>query len=82
MPAYNILCCSWARGHGLAQMIVAEAEAAKSQGFAMINLDVRATQERAIQSFEARGFSKYATNSFYAKVDDALLPGLYYHKEL
>ena len=30
----------------------------------MINLDVRATQERAIQSFEARGFSKYATNRF------------------
>ena len=73
----------WARGHGLAQMIVAEAEAlAKSQGFAMINLDVRATQERAIQSFEARGFSKYATNPFYAKVDDDYVPGFHYHKEL
>ncbi|MDA0333295.1 MAG: GNAT family N-acetyltransferase [Proteobacteria bacterium] len=73
----------WARGHGLAQMIVAEAEAlAKSQGFAMINLDVRATQERAIQSFEARGFNKYATNAFYAKVDDDYVPGFYYHKEL
>ena len=47
----------WARGHGLAQMIVAESEAlAKSEGFLMINLDVRATQDRAIQSFEARGF--------------------------
>jgi ribosomal protein S18 acetylase RimI-like enzyme len=73
----------WARGHGLAQMIVAEAEAlAKSQGFLMINLDVRATQERAIQSFEARGFSRYATNPFYAKVDDAYVPGFYYQKEL
>ena len=73
----------WARGHGLAQMIVAEAEAlAKSQGFSMINLDVRATQDRAIQSFEARGFSKYATNPFYAKVDDGYVPGFYYHKEL
>ena len=64
-------------------MIVAEAEAlAKSQGFVMINLDVRATQERAIQSFRARGFSKYATNPFYAKVDDEYVPGFYYHKEL
>ena len=73
----------WARGHGLAQMIVAEAEAlAKSKGFAMINLDVRATQERAIQSFEARGFSKYATNPFYAKVEDDYVLGFYYHKEL
>ena len=54
----------WARGHGLAQMIVAESEAlAKSEGFFMINLDVRATQDRAIQSFEARGFKRYATNN-------------------
>ena len=60
----------WARGHGLAQMIVAEAEAlVKSEGFLMINLDVRATQYRAIQSFEARGFKKYATNLHYAKVN-------------
>ena len=73
----------WARGHGLAQMIVAEAEAlAKSEGFSMINLDVRATQDRAIQSFEARGFTNYATNPFYAKVDGDYVPGLYYHKEL
>jgi ribosomal protein S18 acetylase RimI-like enzyme len=73
----------WARGHGLAQMIVAEAEAlVKSEGFLMINLDVRATQDRAIQSFEARGFKKYATNTHYAKVDGVFVPGFYYHKEL
>jgi ribosomal protein S18 acetylase RimI-like enzyme len=73
----------WARGHGLAQMIVAEAEAlAKSEGFAMINLDVRATQDRAIQSFEARNFKRYATNEYYAKVDGDYVPGYYYHKEL
>ena len=73
----------WARGHGLAQMIVAESEAlAKSEGFFMINLDVRATQDRAIQSFEARGFKRYATNNYYAKVGDEYVPGFYYHKEL
>lgn len=73
----------WARGHGLAQMIVAEAEAlAKSEGFAMINLDVRATQDRAIQSFEARNFKRYATNEYYAKVDGDYVPGYYYNKEL
>ena len=33
---------------------IGEAEAlAKSKGFTMINLDVRATQTRAIQSFDA-----------------------------
>ena len=73
----------WARGHGLAQMIVAESEAlAKSEGFLMINLDVRATQERAIQSFEARNFKRYATNNYYAKVEGNYVPGFYYHKEL
>ena len=73
----------WARGHGLAQKIVAESEAlAKSEGFLMINLDVRATQERAIQSFEARGFKRYATNNRYARVCDDYVPGFYYHKEL
>ena len=35
----------------------------------MINLDVRATQTRAIQSFEACGFT-YGTNAYYARVDD------------
>jgi ribosomal protein S18 acetylase RimI-like enzyme len=73
----------WARGHGLASMIVAEAEAlAKSHGFSMINLDVRATQDRAIQSFEARGFKKYAANPYYAKVNGTYVLGFYYHKEL
>ena len=73
----------WARGHGLAKKIVAEAEAlAKSEGFLMINLDVRATQSRAIQSFEARDFKCYAKNDYYAKVDEVYTSGLYYHKEL
>ena len=73
----------WARGHGLAKMIVAESEAlAKSEGFLMINLDVRATQDRAIQSFEARSFKRYATNNYYAKVNGEYVPGFYYHKEL
>jgi len=73
----------WARGHGLAQMIVAEAEAlAKSEGLVMINLDVRATQDRAIQSFEARNFKRYAANEYYAKVKGDDVTGYYYNKEL
>jgi len=73
----------WARGHGLAKKIVAEAEAlAKSEGFVMINLDVRATQNRAIQSFEARDFKCYARNDYYAKVEETYVSGFYYHKEL
>ena len=73
----------WARGHGLAQMIVAEAGArAKSKGFTMTSLDVRSTQDRAIQSFEARGFVRYAVNDYYARVENDYVSGFYYHKEL
>ena len=71
----------WARGYGLAQKLVDEAaDYAKSQGFQVINLDVRATQERAIQSFEACGFTRFGTNPFYALVDDEFVPGYYYSK--
>jgi hypothetical protein len=64
-------------------LIVAEAEAlAKSKGFTMISLDVRSTQDRAIQSFEARGFVRYAVNDHYARVDNDYVSGFYYHKEL
>ena len=73
----------WARGHGLAQKMIGEAEAlAKSEGFSMINLDVRATQTRALQSFEACGFKRYASNEYYAKVDGEYVMGYYYHKAL
>ena len=32
--------------------------------------------------FEARGFSRYAVNEHYARVDDAYVTGYYFHKEL
>ena len=62
--------------------ILSKEALAKTKGFLMINLDVRATQTRAIQSFEARGFSRYAVNEHYARVDDAYVTGYYFHKEL
>lgn len=73
----------WARGHGLAQRLIAEAEDyAKSSGFSVINLDVRATQQRAIHSFEAMGFRKFGENPHYALVDGEYVTGYYYSKEI
>ena len=44
----------WARGHGLARMLTeAVEETARAEGFGMINLDVRETQEAAIAMYEA-----------------------------
>ena len=43
---------------------------------------MRSTQTRAIQSFEARGFTRYAVNDHYARVEDSYVTGYYYQKEL
>jgi len=73
----------WARGHGLAPMMLDEAEAfSRSEGFRMINLDVRATQDSAIRRYEAAGYVKFGTNPKYALVGDEFIPGYYYYKEI
>lgn len=73
----------WARGHGLAGRLVEEAEdLARSLGFKTISLDVRATQDRAIASFEARGFEKCGENPYYAIVNGDYVTGYYFTKLL
>lgn len=73
----------WARGYGLAGKLVEEAEAyARSEGFKVINLDVRASQDRAIQSFEARGFEKFGSHPHYALIEGEFVPGFYFTKLL
>ena len=73
----------WARGHGLARMLaLAVEEAAREQGFSVINLDVRATQEAAIASYESLDYVRWGTNPAYAIADGKLIAGYYYSKAL
>ena len=73
----------WARGHGLAKRIVlAVEEAAREAGFAVLNLDVRATQEAAIQLYESLGYIRWGTHPAYARVEGKVIPGHYYYKRL
>ncbi len=73
----------WARGHGLARRIVlAVEEAARAAGFAILNLDVRATQEAAIQLYESLGYVRWGTHPAYARVDGKPIPGHFYFKRL
>ena len=44
------------------------------QGYQILNLDVRATQDRAIRAFEARGYQHFGTNPHYAMVG-RIVPG-------
>ena len=71
----------WARGHGLAKMLVEQAEkAAIEEGFGVINLDVRATMDRAIQIYGDLGFERIGTHPNYAYVDGKTVQGYYYYK--
>lgn len=73
----------WARGHGLARDLTAAVEkAARAAGFKVLNLDVRETQARAIQIYEALGYQRYGTHPCYALVDGAYVKGHFYTKEL
>ncbi len=73
----------WARGHGLAQMLLVAAEkAAKDDGFSVINLDVRETMTRAIQLYETMGYQRIGTHPYYAKINNETLRGFYYTKAI
>lgn len=74
----------WARGkNDLARMLVSRVEQqAKSEGYSVINLDVRETQDAAIKLYESMGYEHYATHPAYAHVDDHYIAGRYYMKIL
>lgn len=71
----------WARGHGLAKMLIEAAEEyALSDGFSVINLDVRETLTEAMRLYENMGYHRIGEHPAYAKVDGKLLKGYYYCK--
>lgn len=73
----------WARGHGLARMLLgAVEERAAALGLSHLKLDVRETQEAAIQLYEANGYDHWGTLPAYALVDGALVAGRFYVKRL
>ena len=73
----------WARGYGLARRLMEKAEVlARTEGFDVITLDVRETQERAIRLYEALKYVRWGRNPFYARVDGKPVAGLYYWKDL
>ncbi len=73
----------WARGHGLARMVVLKVEeTARAAGLRILNLDVRETQEAAIALYESMGYRRWGTHPNYALVDDRWQTGLYYFKDL
>ncbi len=73
----------WARGHGLARaIVVAVEEAARAAGVTILNLDVRETQEAAIQLYQSLGYRQWGTHPHYARVDRLWVAGQYFWKDL
>lgn len=73
----------WARGHGLAPMLLeaAEREAAK-EGFAVINLSVRETQARALEVYRGHGYTEWGTMPYYELVNASMVSGHFFYKKL
>ncbi len=73
----------WARGHGLARTLIdAVEETARAEHFAILNLDVRETQTAALRLYESCGFECWGVAPYYARVDDRMIAGHYYVKQL
>ncbi|MGE4483051.1 N-acetyltransferase family protein [Acidocella sp.] len=73
----------YARGHGLAKLILKKAEEqAKALGFHVLNLDVRESQQGAMSLYEAEGFIHWGTHPAYARVKGQIISGHFYYKAL
>ncbi len=73
----------WARGHGLAKTLLdaAERQAAKD-GFSVINLSVRETQERALSVYRDHGYVEWGTMPYYEYVNAGMVSGHHFYKKL
>ena len=73
----------WARGQGLSRRLLDMIErTVLKEGYAVINLDLRETQEAAISLYESTGYHLIGEHPAYAKVEDQVVKGRYYYKKL
>ena len=71
----------WARSHGLAKMLVEKAEEiAVTENFAVINLEVRETMNRAIEIYESLGYVRFGMHPYSVRLPGEVLKGYYYYK--
>ena len=69
----------WARGLGLGGALLARVEATASEaGLLALELNIRATQERARRTFAARGYRNWGVNPLYARVKGRWVAGYHY----
>ena len=73
----------WARGYGLAKNMIDFAENLSIENNAScIQLDIRETQEAALQLFKSKGYIQWGTNPNYAQVGGNTIKGMYFLKKI
>ncbi|HOO51999.1 MAG TPA: GNAT family N-acetyltransferase [Alphaproteobacteria bacterium] len=73
----------WARGQGLSRRLLDFIEKTMTKkGFAIINVDLRETQDAAIQLYESAGYTMIGRHPNYAVVNGDFVAGRYYYKKL
>lgn len=73
----------WARGHGLARALLEAVEReARVQGFSVLRLSVRETQEAAIRLYEECNYVCWGTLPCYEYVNAQMIAGKFYYKTL
>ncbi len=73
----------WARGHGLARALLMAAEAeARAQGFGVIHLSVRSTQEAAITLYEETSYVRWGIQPAFERVGSGIVAGHHFSKML
>ena len=71
----------WARGHGLARMMIETVEAqARKDGYALINLDVRKTMDNAIKLYESMGYVQFGEHPYSVRANEETIRSVYYYK--
>lgn len=79
----NHFVAPWARGHGIARTLLEAAEKeAKSLGYSVLRLSVRATREAAIKLYENCGYKRWGVLDKYEIMADKIVAGYFYYKDL
>ena len=71
----------WARGFGLAKMLLEEVEKKSLRdGYAVINLDVRETMDKAIKLYESLGYEQFGTHPYAVRAHGETMQSRFYYK--
>ena len=63
-------------------MIDTAEDIAQENSVSCVQLDIRETQEAAIQLFKSKGYNQWGKNPNYAVVEGKTIKGLYFYKNI